>query len=106
LRGNKDPEFYSYKYDLNIDVIRRTNEQLSKLFDYINLYEKNYKKNNLNEHFENFLHKSDLLTKNARRKLSAFERTSFFEKHKKTVNYIDFDKNEYYDFRLNAMYKK
>ncbi|MXR13262.1 hypothetical protein DR083_03765, partial [Mycoplasma hyopneumoniae] len=29
LRQNKDPEFYSYKYDLNIDVIRRTNEQLS-----------------------------------------------------------------------------
>ncbi|NYN91882.1 hypothetical protein [Mesomycoplasma hyopneumoniae] len=106
LRGNKDPEFYSYKYDLNIDVIRRTNEQLSKLFDYINLYEKNYKKNNLNEHFENFLHKSDLLTKSARRKLSAFERTSFFTKHKKTVNYINPEKNEYYDFRFNALYKK
>ncbi|ADQ90798.1 Putative uncharacterized protein [Mesomycoplasma hyopneumoniae 168] len=106
LRQNKDPEFYSYKYDLNIDVIRRTNEQLSKLFDYINLYEKNYKKNNLNEHFENFLHKSDLLTKSARRKLSAFERTSFFTKHKKTVNYINPEKNEYYDFRFNALYKK
>ncbi|AGQ51208.1 hypothetical protein EHI52_06350 [Mesomycoplasma hyopneumoniae] len=106
LRGNKDPEFYSYKYDLNIDVIRRTNEQLSKLFDYINLYEKNYKKNNLNKHFENFLHKSDLLTKSARRKLLKFERTSFFEKHKKTVNYINPEKNEYYDFRFNALYKK
>ncbi|ASU13980.1 hypothetical protein CIB43_00063 [Mesomycoplasma hyopneumoniae] len=106
LRKNRDPKFYWYKYDLNIDVIKRSNSELSQLFNYIHLYEKKYKTNSSKKHFGSFLHKSDFLTKSARRKLLKFERTSFFEKHKKTVNYIDFDKNEYYDFRLNAMYKK
>ncbi|WP_462088131.1 hypothetical protein [Mesomycoplasma hyopneumoniae] len=106
LRKNRDPKFYWYKYDLNIDVIKRSNSELSQLFDCIHLYEKKYKTNSSKKHFGSFLHKSDFLTKSARRKLLKFERTSFFEKHKKTVNYIDFDKNEYYDFRLNAMYKK
>ncbi|MXR34668.1 hypothetical protein DR099_03595, partial [Mycoplasma hyopneumoniae] len=106
LRENKDPEFYSYDYNLYIDVIRRSNSELSQLFDYINLYEKKYKKDNPGKSFQDFLHKSDLLTKSARRRLSKFELTTFYKVYEKTVNYIDFDKNEYYDFRLNAIYKK
>ncbi|QEA02809.1 hypothetical protein EHI52_06360 [Mesomycoplasma hyopneumoniae] len=105
LRQNKDPKFYSYD-NLYIDVIRRSNSELSQLFDYINLYEKKYKKDNPKGSFQNFLRESGFLAKSTRRRLSKFELTTFYKVYEKTVNYIDFDKNEYYDFRLNAIYKK
>ncbi|AJR12349.1 Uncharacterised protein [Mesomycoplasma dispar] len=106
LRGNTDPVFYSYDNELKIDVIRRTNKELSELFDYIRLYEKNYKNKNARKHFEDFIEESDLLTEEDRKKLTVCELTSIYSNHEKSVNFLDIENGEYVDFRLKEYYKK
>ncbi|AJR12353.1 Uncharacterised protein [Mesomycoplasma dispar] len=106
LRGNTDPVFYSYDNKLKIDVIRRTNKELSELFDYIRLYEKNYKNKNARKYFEDFIEESDLLTEEDRKKLTVCELTSIYSNHEKSINFLDIENGEYVDFRLKELYKK
>ncbi|AJR12348.1 Uncharacterised protein [Mesomycoplasma dispar] len=106
LRGNTDPVFYSYKNELNIDVIRRTNKELGKLFDYIRLYEKEYKPKDKYATFEGFILYSDLLTDKEREILSVCEKTSIMYEHKKSVNFLNFRKKQYVDFRIKELFGK